>query len=47
VINWRGFGPNSWGSGLLFFLLMGCDEYDTVVTAAANGSVVSAWMIDE
>jgi hypothetical protein len=29
------------------FLLMGWDEPDTVVTAAANGSIVSAWMIDE
>jgi hypothetical protein len=46
VINSRGFGPNSWRSGL-FFLLVGCDEPDTVVTTAANGSIVPAWMIDE
>jgi len=46
MINSRGFGPNSWGSGL-FFLLMGWNDPDTVVAAAANASIVLAWMMYE
>ena len=46
VINWRGFGTNSWGSAL-FFLLMGWNDLVTVVAAAPNGSIVPAWRIYE